>query len=134
MGALSSVANLILLLFGAQNSAKLILSFIFIYFILLTGIIFSINIRRNSSLYQIERLDNFSKVMFMFIFISLGSLPPLLGFLGKLLILKTIILTVRLPAIILLVFTSLIILYTYISRFFFLFKYNTIYKIKPKNK
>lgn len=117
--ALSSVANLIWLLFGTQNSAKLILSFIFIYFILLTGIIFSINIRRNSSLYQIERLDNFSKVMFMFMFISLGSLPPLLGFLGKLLILKTIILTVRLPAIILLVFTSLIILYTYISRFFF---------------
>ena len=75
--------------------------------------------RRNSSFYQMERLDNFSKAMFIFIFISLGSLPPLLGFLGKLLILKTVILTVRLPAIILLVFTSLIILYTYISRFFF---------------
>jgi len=117
--ALSSVANLIWLLFGAQNSAKLILSFIFIYSILLIGIIFSINIRRNSSFYQIERLDNFSKAMFMFMFISLGSLPPLLGFLGKLLILKTIILTVRLPAMILLVFTSLIILYTYVSRFFF---------------
>merc|ERR1712183_657851 len=103
--------------FGVQNSAKLILSFILIYSILLMGIIFSINIRRNSSFYQIERLDNFSKVIFMFI--SLGSLPPLLGFLAKLLVLKTIILTVRLPAIILLVFTSLIILYTYISRFFF---------------
>ena len=117
--ALSSVANLIWLLFGVQNSAKLILSFILIYSILLLGIIFSINMRRNSSFYQMERLDNFSKAMFIFIFISLGSLPPLLGFLGKLLILKTVILTVRLPAIILLVFTSLIILYTYISRFFF---------------
>ena len=132
--ALSSVANLIWLLFGVQNSAKLILSFILIYSILLLGIIFSINMRRNSSFYQMERLDNFSKAMFIFIFISLGSLPPLLGFLGKLLILKTVILTVRLPAIILLVFISLIILYTYISRFFFLSKYDTIYKIKIKNK
>merc|ERR1719376_595162 len=109
----------IVILFSVQNSAKLILSFILIYSILLMGIIFSINIRRNSSFYQIERLDNFSKVIFIFMFMSLGSLPPLLGFLAKLLVLKTIILTVRLPAIILLVFTSLIILYTYISRFFF---------------
>merc|ERR1712013_248837 len=98
-------------------SVKLILSFIFIYIILLLGIVFSTNTRNNTSLFQIEGLDNFSKLMF--IFISLGSLPPLLGFLIKLLVLKSIIYITGIPVIIILVFISLIILYTYISRFFY---------------
>merc|ERR1711909_240705 len=97
----------------------LILIFILIYSVLLIGIIFSTDIRSNSSFYQIERLDNFSKIMFIFIFISLGSLPPLLGFLSKLLVLKRLILIIGLSVIVTLVFISLIILYTYISRFFF---------------
>merc|ERR1712055_101127 len=105
-----------------QISTKLILIFILIYSVLLIGIIFSTDIRSNSSFYQIERLDNFSKIIFIFIFISLGSLPPLLGFLSKLLVLKRLILIIGLSVIVTLVFISLIILYTYISRFFFLFK------------
>ena len=50
---------------------------------------------------------------------SLGSLPPLLGFLSKLLVLKRLILIRGLSILVALVFISLIILYTYISRFFF---------------
>merc|ERR1719206_731144 len=107
------------LLFRVHLSVKLILSFIFIYIILLLGIVFSTNTRNNTSLFQIEGLDNFSKLMFMFIFLSLGSLPPLLGFLIKLLVLKSIIYITGIPVIIILVFISLIILYTYISRFFY---------------
>ena len=80
------------LLFRAQNSVKLIIIFIIIYSILLLGIMFSVNIRSNSSFYQIERLDNLSKILFIFIFISLGRLPPLLGFIMKLLVLKRLIL------------------------------------------
>merc|ERR1711909_69106 len=102
--------------FRVQISTKLILIFILIYSVLLIGIIFSTDIRSNSSFYQIERLDNFSKIMF----ISLGSLPPLLGFLSKLLVLKRLILIIGLSVIVTLVFISLIILYTYISRFFFI--------------
>ena len=117
--ALSSMANLIWLLFRVQNSIKLILIFILIYSVLLLGIIFSTDIRSNSSFYQIERLDNFSKIIFIFIFISLGSLPPLLGFLRKLLVLKRLVLIRGLSILIALVFISLIILYTYMSRFFF---------------
>ena len=106
--ALSSIANLIWLLFRVQISTKLILIFILIYSVLLIGIIFSTDIRSNSSFYQIERLDNFSKIMFIFIFISLGSLPPLLGFLSKLLVLKRLILIIGLSVIVTLVFISLI--------------------------
>merc|ERR1712200_336768 len=117
-----------------QNSVKLIVLFIVIYSILLLGIIFSVNMRSNSSFYQIERLDNLSKILFIFIFISLGRLPPLLGFIIKLLVLKRLILIIGIITIISLVFMSLMILYTYISRFFFLFKNNTINKTKNKNK
>ena len=116
---LSSMANLVWLLFRVHLSVKLILRFIFIYIILLLGIVFSTNTRNNTSLFQIEGLDNFSKLIFIFIFLSLGSLPPLLGFLIKLLVLKSMIFITGIPVIIVLVFTSLIILYTYISRFFY---------------
>merc|ERR1712027_72716 len=77
------------------------------------------NMSNNTSLFQIEGLDNFSKLIFIFIFISLGSLPPLLGFLRKLLVLKRLVLIRGLSTLIALVFISLIILYTYMSRFFF---------------
>merc|ERR1719315_745868 len=50
-----------------SSITKLILIFILIYSVLLIGIIFSTDIRSNSSFYQIERLDNFSKIVFIFI-------------------------------------------------------------------
>merc|ERR1712083_1059987 len=59
--------------------------------------------------------------LFIFIFISLGRLPPLLGFMIKLLVLKRLILIIGIFTIISLVFMSLMILYTYISRFFFFY-------------
>merc|ERR1712243_199107 len=91
------MANLVWLLFRVHLSVKLILIFMFIYSILLLGIIFSTNISNNTSLFQIEGLDNFSKLIFIFILISLGSLPPLLGFLIKLLVLKSLIIIVGAP-------------------------------------
>jgi len=130
--ALSSIANLMWLLFRVQNSVKLIILFIFIYSILLLGIIFSVNMRSNSSFYQIERLDNLSKILFIFIFISLGRLPPLLGFIIKLLVLKRLILIIGVFTIISLVFMSLIILYTYISRFFFYLRMIPSIKLRIK--
>jgi len=129
---LSSMANLVWLLFRVHLSVKLILIFMFIYSILLLGIIFSTNISNNTSLFQIEGLDNFSKLIFIFIFISLGSLPPLLGFLIKLLVLKSLIIIVGAPTIIILVFISLIIFYTYISRFFYYMRMAPSVKLRLK--
>merc|ERR1712062_888823 len=105
------------------------MGFIVIYSILLLGIIFSVNMRSNSSFYQIERLDNLSKILFIFIFISLGRLPPLLGFMIKLLVLIIGIFTI-----ISLVFMSLMILYTYISRFFFFLRIIPSIKLRIKTR
>merc|ERR1719481_947478 len=101
---------------SSQSSIKLILVFIFIYVILLLGVLYISDTISRTSFPQIGGINNLSGVIFIFIFISLGRLPPLLGFLGKLIILKRIILIIGLPLFLLTVFTSLIILYTYISR------------------
>merc|ERR1719334_2283350 len=78
----------------------------------------------STSFPQIGGINNLPGVIFIFIFISLGRLPPLLGFLGKLIILKRVILIIGLPLFLLTVFTSLIILYTYMSRFFYYIRFS----------
>ena len=135
--ALSSIGNLIWLLISSQSSIKLILVFIFIYVILLLGVLYISDTISSTSFPQIGGINNLSGVIFIFIFISLGRLPPLLGFLGKLIILKRIILIIGLPLFLLTVFTSLIILYTYISRFFYYIRFSPAIKVTTmygKNK
>merc|ERR1712025_76411 len=116
--ALSSIGNLIWLLISSQSSIKLILVFIFIYVILLLGVLYISDTISSTSFPQIDGINNLSGVIFIFMFISLGRLPPLLGFL-------------------LTVFTSLIILYTYISRFFYYIRFSPAIKVTTmygKNK
>merc|ERR1711978_688785 len=59
---------------------------------------------------QINRINFFDKIIIVIVFISLGGIPPILGFLRKLLILKII-------------FSALILLYHYISRIYFFLTY-----------
>ena len=135
--ALSSIGNLIWLLISSQSSIKLILVFIFIYIILLLGVLYISDTMSSTSFPQIGGINNLPGVIFIFIFISLGRLPPLLGFLGKLIILKRVILIIGLPLFLLTVFTSLIILYTYISRFFYYIRFSPAIKVTTmygKNK
>ena len=108
--ALSSIGNLIWLLISSQSSIKLIL--VFIYVIFLLGVLYISDTILSTSFPQIGGTNNLSGVILIFIFILLGRLRPLLGFLGKLIILKRIILIIGLPLFLLAVITSLIILYT----------------------
>merc|ERR1712117_1018552 len=113
------------------------LVFIFIYTILLLGVLYISDTISSTSFPQIGGINYLPGVIFIFIFISLGRLPPLLGFLGKLIILKRIILIIGLPLFLLTVFTSLIILYTYISRFFYYIGFSPAIKVTTmygKNK
>jgi len=109
--ALSSIGNLIWLLTSSQGSIKLILVFIFIYVIFLLGVLYISDTISSTSFSRIGGTNNLSGVIFIFIFMSLGRLPPLLGLLGKLIILKRIVLIIGLPLFLLTVITSLIILY-----------------------
>merc|ERR1712154_490910 len=103
------------------------------YIILLLGVLYTSDTISSTSFPQIGGNNNLPGAIFIFIFISLGRLPPLLGFLGKLIILKRIILIIGLPLFLLTVFTSLIILYTYISRFFYYIRFSPAIKVTKNN-
>merc|ERR1711894_845870 len=56
----------------------------------------------------------------LIIFISLGGIPPLLGFLGKIIILKILLNNfIRVTIIFAIIVSSLLLLYFYLSRIYF---------------
>merc|ERR1711872_448402 len=116
---------------SSQISAKIIIIYFRIYFILILRIVFIYNNNGTNSLIQMNNMNNFDKIIL--IFISLGGLPPFLGFLSKVLVLKLAIYIFNYIFLLIMIYTSLIILYCYISRFFFLLTYNPKIKFDIKN-
>ena len=117
--SISSLNNLIWLLYRTITSVKLILIFIFIYTFLLIRLNIIYNYYNFNMFLQINSINFFDKVILRIIFISLGGIPPMLGFLIKFIILKIIFLYENLFIIILIIFSSLILLYYYLSRIYY---------------
>ena len=130
--ALSSMSNLIWFLVCTQLNIKLLTIFISIYILLLVGVLLMYNKNIYRLFIQINRIVFIDKIMIIFVFISLGGLPPLLGFLGKLLVLKNILVYINIVFLFSLIYTSLIVLYHYLSRIFFLITYTPILKYSNK--
>merc|ERR1712189_27745 len=68
---------------------------------------------------QINRIIFSDKVIIVILFISLGGIPPLLGFLRKFLILKIVLVYENIFLFLIIIFSSLVLLYHYISRIYF---------------
>lgn len=115
--ALSSINNLNWIIIRNFINIKLILFFVIIYVFLLGGVISRIIENKKIIFLQMANINFLAKIYLIFSLMSLGGLPPLLGFFRKLLVLKTSIL--RIVIIIFFIFSSLIILFYYI-RFRFL--------------
>jgi NADH:ubiquinone oxidoreductase subunit 2 (subunit N) len=82
---------------------------------------------------QINRINFFDKICMVLIFMSLGGLPPLLGFLRKFLVVKFILISSnRIYFIMIVVFSSLFLLYFYISRIYFYLTYIPSLKMNLK--
>lgn len=82
---------------------------------------------------QINRINFFDKICMVLIFMSLGGLPPLLGFLRKFLVIKFILISSnRIYFIMIVVFSSLFLLYFYISRIYFYLTYIPSLKMNLK--
>jgi len=98
-------------------------SIFFIYCWLFIGIyiIFYNPVKRVSS--QMSRSNHYDKLTKIFVLLSLGGLPPFLGFLGKLYIIKISIFTVRNAFLFLLVIRSLIVLFMYMRFSFSILSY-----------
>ena len=117
--ALSSLGNILWLISRNILSIKLILLFILIYIYILLGIYIFYNIYYFNIFMQINRINLFDKIIIVIVFISLGGIPPMLGFLRKLLILKIIFIYENIFLFLIIIFSSLILLYHYISRMYF---------------
>ena len=131
--ALSSLGNILWLISRNILSLKLIILFILIYIILLIGIYLFYNSFYYNLFIQINRINFFDKIIIVILFISLGGMPPLLGFLRKFLILKIIFIYENLFLFILIIFLSLILLYHYISRIYFFITFIPLLKINFNN-
>merc|ERR1712223_334562 len=92
-----------------------------IYMFLLGGFINVFNFQGLKIFNQINSIMFFEKFSIIMLFISLGGMPPLLGFLRKLLILKIIFIYENI---------FLILLYHYISRIYFFLTYVPLMKLR----
>merc|ERR1712074_332666 len=69
---------------------------------------------------QINSIIFFDKFIMLITWISLGGIPPLLGFLGKIIILKILLNNlIRITIIFAIIVSSLLLLYFYLSRIYF---------------
>ena len=117
--ALSSLGNILWLISSNLLSLKLMILFLTIYIFLLMGIYLFYNSFYYNLFIQINRINFFDKIIIVLLFISLGGMPPLLGFLRKFLILKIIFIYENLILFLIIIFSSLVLLYHYMSRIYF---------------
>ena len=117
--ALSSLGNILWLISRNILSLKLMFLFIVIYIYILIGIYIFYNSYYYRIFIQINSINLFDKIIIILVFMSLGGIPPILGFLRKLLILKIIFYYENIVLFLMIIFSSLILLYHYISRIYF---------------
>lgn len=117
--SISSLNNLIWLIYRSLISIKLIIIFIWIYILLLSRLNLMYNYYNFNLFLQINRINLFDKIIIVLIFISLGGIPPILGFLIKFIILKIIFLYENIFILLIIIFSSLILLYYYLSRIYY---------------
>ena len=127
--ALSSLGNILWLISSNLLSLKLMAIFMLIYVILLIGIYLFYSSFYYNLFIQMNRMNFYDKIVIVILFMSLGGIPPLLGFLRKFLILKIIFLYENIFLFIIIIFLSLILLYHYISRIYFFITFIPLLKM-----
>merc|ERR1711928_236305 len=113
------VIFLTLLLIRVLFSLKIIFMYIGIYIYLLIGFINIYKFYGLNIFTQMNSMIFFDKFIIIIIFISLGGMPPLLGFLGKIIILKILLSNFINMIIVFIIMSSLLLLYFYLSRMYF---------------
>jgi len=116
---ISSIINLIWFLLSIQLSYFTFFLFFLIYTIILYCLVSVISNLIITRFYELSRSSIMSKALLVYLFMSLGGMPPFLGFLGKICVLKESIYSINRVFLVALVLSSLRVLYLYISRSFF---------------
>jgi len=116
---ISSVINLIWFLLSTQSSYFTFFLFFTIYTIVLYCLVSVLSNLMITRFYELRRSRVIHKTLLVYLFMSLGGIPPFLGFLGKICVLKENIYSMNRIFLVVLVLSSLRVLYLYISRSFF---------------
>jgi len=112
--ALSSLNILVWMLRGGSRRLIVILGFMLIYTYLILGVYSVFGVSLKTSFRQFQSIRYIFKLIGVFVFISLGGLPPFLGFLGKVLVIKSSLSLFGILFFTLLAFSSLTILRLYL--------------------
>merc|ERR1712072_813596 len=116
---ISSIINLIWFLLSTQLSHFTFFLFFSIYTIVLYCLVSILSNLIITRFYELRRPRIIYKTLLVYLFMSLGGIPPFLGFLGKICVLKESIYSINRIFLVILVLSSLRVLYLYISRSFF---------------
>lgn len=118
--AISSINNIIWLIISVLFSIKIIFLFMVIYMYLVIGFINIYSFYNINIFTQINSIIFFDKFFLVIVFISLGGMPPILGFLRKIIILKIMLNNfISLAIVFMIVISSVLLLYFYLSRIYF---------------
>ena len=131
----SSVMNLIWFLLSTQTSYLVFFLFFIIYTTILYCLILILFNLIVTRFYELGGVSVRLKTLLVYLFMSLGGMPPFLGFLGKICVLKENMYSMDSVFLVSLVLASLRVLYLYISRSFFFLCMVPYQKISiPQNK
>lgn len=109
----SSINNLTWIILAILSNVKIFIIFISLYIFVLGGLLFFNPLKINFRFLQTYKL--FDKFFLVFVLLSLGGLPPFLGFIIKAIVIKKSIILISLTIFIPVVIRSLIVLYIYIT-------------------
>lgn len=112
--ALSRINNLVWILISIFRGFQYLALYFFIYAWLFLGIYLVFCETNKRIFHHIQMTTTINKLYTIFILISIGGLPPIVGFLGKVSVIKVTLMTVNRIFIIFLLFSSLFILFLYI--------------------
>merc|ERR550519_3154222 len=92
----------------------LFILFIFLYFILLLGVIIYTMVPGSISFTNLYIISSINKTIFIFTFMSLGRVPPFIGFIAKIMVIKISIMWINGLIILIILFSSFMVLFIYI--------------------
>nr|APX40564.1 NADH dehydrogenase subunit 2 [Galeruca interrupta] len=138
--AYSSINHISWMLAGMLNSKLIWLTYFIIYFFITLNIViifYQLNLFNVNQLFYSMNSNKLVKLFFIFNFLSLGGLPPFLGFLPKWIVIDNLVLNQMYTLSLILIISTLITLYFYIRLTFstltILMSENLIKPTKLKN-
>jgi len=130
---LSSIGNLTWMISSCILSLKLLIIFIAVYYRVILGVVLLFRCVSLVVFTQISELPLIKKIIITFMFISLGGLPPFLGFFRKILVIKNLSLWFNYTLPLVLSLVSVAMLYYYLSRLIVLITFPSNLKLNQKS-